>query len=81
MNGLKTEDQWKVATLRGHAESVLRTVADIQKSHRYPYAVMLPENLRPADYDGPDATDMGTQFCGLPVVWGDRFAVLVEVGL
>lgn len=41
MSELKCEAEWKIATLRGHADSVLRACADLAKAHRYPYAVML----------------------------------------
>lgn len=78
--GFKTEAEWKIETLRGHAPRILRSAERLRKAGSFPYAVMLPEEFNPGTYDGPDATDISAQFCGLPIVWGDRFSLLVEVG-
>lgn len=74
-----SETDRKRAAIMGLMGAVLVKLTYLRESGFEPYAVMMPSELNPGVYDGPDATPLPAMFIGLPVVWGDRVALLVEV--
>lgn len=61
----------KLEAIREKTRMLISLKHDLRKtSGRSPVAVMLPEELNPGKYDGPDATDYPGSLMGLPIVWG-----------
>lgn len=78
MSELKSAADLKWDQIMALMPMVLRLQADMRKAGMNPCAVMLPAELDPGAYDGPDATDVPAQFMGLPVVWGATVGLVVE---
>ncbi|HKY57644.1 MAG TPA: hypothetical protein VJL80_06375 [Aeromicrobium sp.] len=71
-----TEAELRLERIRAQMPNLLTLRSDLQKAGLEPSAVMLFEGWNPDEVD--DNFTHPPQMMGLPVVWGDRVALVVE---